>query len=78
MAKKLKKKTLKTSSVKAKLIKPFAEEKTGGARRERGSLLDFRPAAAGLGEEIKKTKIRVIGIGGGGGNIVSEIASKVS
>ncbi|MDP1538579.1 MAG: cell division protein FtsZ [bacterium] len=29
-------------------------------------------------EEIKKTKIRVIGIGGGGGNIVSEIASKVS
>jgi len=29
-------------------------------------------------EEIKKTKIRVIGIGGGGGNIVSEIASKIS
>ncbi len=28
--------------------------------------------------EIKKTKIRVIGIGGGGGNIVSEIASKIS
>ena len=28
------------------------------------------------GEEIKKTKIRVIGIGGGGGNIVSEIALK--
>jgi cell division protein FtsZ len=30
------------------------------------------------GEEIKKTKIRVIGIGGGGGNIVSEIAAKIS
>ena len=28
-------------------------------------------------ERIKKTKIRVIGIGGGGGNIVSEIASRV-
>jgi len=28
-------------------------------------------------ETIKKTKIRVIGIGGGAGNIVSEIASKV-
>lgn len=27
--------------------------------------------------EIKKTKIRIIGIGGGGGNIVSEIADKV-
>ena len=29
-------------------------------------------------ERIKKTKIRVIGIGGGGGNIVSEIASRVA
>ncbi len=28
-------------------------------------------------EAVKKTKIRIIGIGGGGGNIVSEIASKV-
>lgn len=28
-------------------------------------------------ERVKKTKIRVIGIGGGGGNIVSEIASRV-
>ena len=27
--------------------------------------------------EVKKTKIRIIGIGGGGGNIVSEIAGKV-
>jgi len=30
------------------------------------------------GEEIKRTRIRVIGIGGGGGNIVSEIASRIS
>ena len=29
-------------------------------------------------ESIKKTKIRVIGIGGGGGTIVSEIASRMS
>ncbi len=28
-------------------------------------------------EKIKKTKIRVIGIGGGAGNIVSEIAARV-
>jgi len=28
-------------------------------------------------EKVKKTKIRVIGIGGGGGNIVSELISKV-
>lgn len=28
-------------------------------------------------EQVKKTKIRVIGIGGGGGSIVSEIASKI-
>lgn len=28
--------------------------------------------------EIKKTRIRVIGIGGGGGNILSEIASKIA
>jgi cell division protein FtsZ len=31
-----------------------------------------------MDEKIKKTKIRVIGIGGGGGNIVSEIASEIS
>jgi len=35
------------------------------------------PEKTGEGE-IKKTKIRVIGIGGGGGNIVSEIASRIS
>ena len=28
-------------------------------------------------EQIKKTKIRVVGIGGGAGNIISEIASKI-
>ncbi|MBM3257837.1 MAG: hypothetical protein FJZ05_01280, partial [Candidatus Nealsonbacteria bacterium] len=32
----------------------------------------------GKEEKIKKTKIRVIGIGGGGGNIVSEISSKIA
>ena len=33
---------------------------------------------AKVDEKIKKTKIRIIGIGGGGGNIVSEIASEIS
>jgi cell division protein FtsZ len=33
---------------------------------------------ARVDEKIKKTKIRIIGIGGGGGNIVSEIASEIS
>jgi len=36
-----------------------------------------KPQALPEVERIKKTKIRVIGIGGGGGNIVSEIASRV-
>lgn len=34
--------------------------------------------AANQPEAIRRTKIRVVGIGGGGGNIVSEIASKIS
>lgn len=37
-----------------------------------------KPEKADKSEQIKKTKIRVIGIGGGGGNIVSEISSKIS
>jgi len=36
-----------------------------------------KPAEEPVSEVIKKTKIRVIGIGGGGGNIVSEIASRM-
>ncbi|MDD2696945.1 MAG: cell division protein FtsZ [Candidatus Pacebacteria bacterium] len=36
-----------------------------------------KPAEEPVQEGIKKTKIRVIGIGGGGGNIVSEIASRM-
>jgi len=36
------------------------------------------PKEAKVDEKIKKTKIRIIGIGGGGGNIVSEIASEIS
>ncbi len=31
-----------------------------------------------LGEEVPRTKIRIIGVGGGGGNIVSEIAKLVT
>jgi len=36
-----------------------------------------KPASTVPTEEVKKTKIRVIGIGGGGGVIISEIASKM-
>jgi len=38
---------------------------------------ESKPEATEPEFEIKKTKIRIIGIGGGGGNIVSEIADKV-
>ena len=36
-----------------------------------------KPLPEGKEEGVKKTKIRVIGIGGGGGSIVSELASRV-
>ena len=36
-----------------------------------------KPAPNTHTQEVKKTKIRVIGIGGGGGTIVSELASRV-
>ncbi len=36
-----------------------------------------RPEAKNQNELVKKTKIRVVGIGGGAGNIVSELASRV-
>jgi cell division protein FtsZ len=36
-----------------------------------------RPALESSSQEIKKTKIRVIGIGGGAGNIVSELAARI-
>jgi len=37
-----------------------------------------KPLSSELSNGVKKTKIRVIGIGGGGGSIVSEIASRVA
>ncbi|HEX9831155.1 MAG TPA: hypothetical protein VGA94_05660, partial [Thermodesulfobacteriota bacterium] len=40
--------------------------------------LGVKSAPPDLFENVHKTKIRVIGIGGGGGNIVSEIALKVN
>jgi len=40
----------------------------------KASIQPFRPGS----EKIRKTKVRVIGIGGGGGNIVSEIASRMT
>ncbi|MEK7071870.1 MAG: hypothetical protein AAB959_01105, partial [Patescibacteria group bacterium] len=36
-----------------------------------------KPSAPIQSEGVKKVKIRVVGIGGGGGNIVSEIAGRV-
>lgn len=36
-----------------------------------------KPSAPVKSENVKKVKIRVVGIGGGGGNIVSEIAGRV-
>ncbi len=40
----------------------------------KASIQSFRSGS----EKIKKTKVRVIGIGGGGGNIVSEISSRMT
>ena len=37
----------------------------------------LKPLSSELSNGVKKTKIRVVGIGGGAGNIISEIASKI-
>jgi len=62
MAKKTKKKTKKKSVKEIK--QPVKKPKLEKPQTEK--------------EAIKKTKIRVIGLGGGGGNIVSEIAGQIS
>ncbi|MDP2967439.1 MAG: cell division protein FtsZ [bacterium] len=67
MAKNLKKKSTTKLSKKAKVKK----------RTKFSSPTELLKEAS-VDEKIKKTKIRVIGIGGGGGNIVSEIASEIS
>ena len=67
MAKNLKKKSTTKLSKKAKVKK----------RTKFSSPTELLKEAR-VDEKIKKTKIRVIGIGGGGGNIVSEIASRIS
>jgi cell division protein FtsZ len=67
MAKNLKKKSTTKLSKKAKVKKRTKFSSPTKLLKE-----------AKMDEKIKKTKIRVIGIGGGGGNIVSEIASEIS
>ncbi len=67
----------KTKKTIKKAAKRFVAErpKTQG-KENRFSSSPSRATAKGE-EGIKKTKIRVIGIGGGGGSIVSELASKM-
>jgi cell division protein FtsZ len=78
------KKTLKKSRPKGKRPTSYGASRPSKGRAIKKSL----PAPLGLtsrqtagpkeeAETIKKTKIRVIGIGGGAGNIVSEIASRM-
>lgn len=65
MAKKNKKN--KKKQVKKKFAKKAVPKKKVGKRRSDSRIF----------EGVHKTKIRVIGIGGGGGSIISEIASKI-
>jgi len=65
IAAKIRGKVLNIKAVEAaKIPAPVAKQKQKAA----GDLPEF---------EIKKTKIRIVGVGGGGGNIVSEIADRV-
>jgi len=64
-----KRKTLKKAVKKQKKIK------TRPAKEKAASIVR-RPVENKL-EEVRKTKIKLIGIGGGGGSIISEIASRI-
>ena len=66
MAEKTKKKTKKSLRVKKEIVKKFQER---SKKEEKDNKVVDR---------MRKTKISVIGIGGGGGSIVSEIASGLS
>src|SRR3989344_8670673 len=57
-----------------KLKKPIRKSPANPASKEK----EFLPRLKAEKEPLKKTKIRIIGIGGGAGNIVSEIASRIS
>ncbi len=68
---KVKKKTSSSSPIKIKKsLSPKITKESAPFTSEKGFSLKE-------GEKIKKTKIRVIGIGGGGGSIVSELSTKV-
>jgi len=67
IADKIRGKVLNIKAIEAAKI-PAAPAKQKQKQKAGGDLPEF---------EIKKTKIRIVGIGGGGGNIVSEIADRV-
>ena len=81
-AKKITKKTgTRRPAAKAKEKKPEKNVNPAVAavfeRIERAKETKAKPAAGEPAFEVKKTKIRIVGIGGGGGNIVSEIAARI-
>lgn len=65
----LKKKAIKRAVVRKNTIRGVVAKKKDVKRKSSKKTLQL--------DGIKKTRMRVIGIGGGGGNIVSEIASRV-
>lgn len=76
MAKKAKKKKGKNSRKKARLIrKKIARKRAKPVLAQKAKKEILAPET--VPEIIKKTKVRIIGIGGGAGNIISEIASRV-
>jgi len=69
--------TLEVMASKKKSPKKSLQKRARSNGRKKRAL-GAKSAPPDLFENVHKTKIRVIGIGGGGGNIVSEIASKVN
>ena len=78
MAKKRKKKKVKKSKKKPvksrKLLHPFRKK---AIHRRARKIKSPKHLSTKLSNQVQRTRIRVVGIGGGGSSIVSEIASKV-
>jgi len=76
MAKSVKKKKTKKSKKPARLIKKkVASKKAKPVLIQQQKKEILLPGT--FSEKVKRTKMRIIGIGGGAGNIISEIASRV-